>query len=87
MDADLLEAAWGIIANAGVHHGGWDSQHPEWVEAAIRWRDRYHEWLRDESQRRLDENPELSTRIDEFLADPSKGVRRGRPIRHEDVDD
>lgn len=35
----------------------------------------------DESQRRLDANPELSTRIDEFLTDPSRGVRRGRRDR------
>lgn len=43
-EADMLEAAWGIIANAG----GWDddlSATPGWREAAERWRDRYHEWL------------------------------------------
>jgi hypothetical protein len=35
---DLLEAAWGIIANAG-----WDgsAKTPGWQEAAIRWRERY----------------------------------------------
>jgi hypothetical protein len=37
---DLLEAAWGIIANAG--EGSWDRESPEWREAAIRWRDAYH---------------------------------------------
>lgn len=37
---DLLESAWGIIANAGG--GDWDTQTPEWKAAAIRWRDRYH---------------------------------------------
>ena len=40
---DLLEAAWGIIANAG-----WDgcAKTPGWQEAAILWRDRYHVVLR-----------------------------------------
>jgi hypothetical protein len=39
---DLLEAAWGVLANAG-----WDgAARPEgWQEAAERWRDRYHEVL------------------------------------------
>jgi len=44
-EAFLLEAAWGIIANAGVPQGDWDSTSPEWHEAAVRWRDRYHDWL------------------------------------------
>lgn len=46
--ADMLEQAWNIIANVGihVHTGGWDAQHPSWVDAAKRWRDeRYHPWL------------------------------------------
>lgn len=34
---DLLSDAWGVIANAG-----WDQASPEWVEAAERWRDRWH---------------------------------------------
>ena len=39
--ADLLEEAWGIIANAG-----WDgmAQSPGWQEAAVRWRDKYFRW-------------------------------------------
>jgi hypothetical protein len=45
---ELLEAAWGIIANAG-----WDAfsgrvdlaKSPGWHEAAVRWRDDYHRWL------------------------------------------
>jgi hypothetical protein len=40
---DLLETAWGIIANAGG--GNWDTQSLEWQLAAARWRDRYHEAL------------------------------------------
>lgn len=39
---DLLADAWGVIANAGLHHGNWDAEHPDWVEAAERWRDRWH---------------------------------------------
>lgn len=42
---DLLEAAWGIIANA--HEGNWDKERPEWQEAAARWREDYHEVLGD----------------------------------------
>lgn len=38
--ADLLEWAWGIIANAGG--GNWELESPEWREAASRWRDAYH---------------------------------------------
>lgn len=37
---DLLYEAWGVIANAGG--GDWTTQTDEWVEAAVRWRDRFH---------------------------------------------
>lgn len=37
---DLLYAAWGIIANAGG--GDWDRETFEWIEAARKWRDKYH---------------------------------------------
>ena len=48
--ADLLETAWGIIANAG-----WDdcAKTPGWQEAAERWRDGYHAFSTD----RLREQP------------------------------
>jgi hypothetical protein len=36
-DQDAIEAAWGIIANAGG--GDWTKETPEWQEAAARWRD------------------------------------------------
>jgi hypothetical protein len=36
---ELCTAAWGIIAN--VHGGDWEKESPEWLEAAIRWRDDY----------------------------------------------
>ena len=44
---DLVYDAWAVIANVGHKQGGWEAQDPEWVEAAIRWRDRFHESLRD----------------------------------------
>jgi hypothetical protein len=37
---DVLEAAWGIIANAGG--GDWTKETQMWQDAAARWRDRYH---------------------------------------------
>lgn len=37
---DLLERAWGLIANAGG--GNWETQDPEWIKAAKWWRDQYH---------------------------------------------
>ena len=40
---DLIETAWGVIANAE----GWDED-SEWHRAAIRWRDRWHELLRND---------------------------------------
>ena len=36
---DSMELAWGLIANAGLYSGGWDSQSGEWVRAAEKWRD------------------------------------------------
>jgi len=38
---DMLESAWGIIANA--YGGDWDlAQNKDWKPAVIRWRDQYH---------------------------------------------
>lgn len=37
---DLLELAWGIIANAGG--GDWERESKEWQDAASKWRDCYH---------------------------------------------
>lgn len=42
-EAGLLETAWGIIANASG--GRWDEESKAWRNAAMRWRDQYHEWL------------------------------------------
>jgi hypothetical protein len=41
-EAELIEIAWGIIANAGWDGG---AKTTGWDEAAIRWRDDYHAWL------------------------------------------
>ena len=50
-EADLLEAAWGVIANAGG--GDWKTQTPAWQEAAKDWRAEFHKWLdRHLAQRR-----------------------------------
>lgn len=42
-DSSMLEAAWGLIANA--NEGDWEKAHPEWRAAAVRWRDAYHRTL------------------------------------------
>lgn len=41
----MLEAAWGIIANVGSIENPPDTVTPGWSEAAVRWRDEYHELL------------------------------------------
>jgi len=38
---ELLEWAWGIIANA--HGGDWEKASEDWRGAAEKWRDEYHE--------------------------------------------
>lgn len=42
-DDHLIDAAWGLIANA------WDAcareGRTDWHDAAIAWRDRYHSWI------------------------------------------
>lgn len=42
-DSSMLEAAWGIIANAGGSN--WELETSDWQEAAARWRDAYHRSL------------------------------------------
>jgi hypothetical protein len=45
---DLIEAAWGLIANAAG--GDWneaDKLSPGWKRAAEEWRDAYHKTLED----------------------------------------
>ena len=40
---EMIEAAWGVIANAGG--GDWTKETPEWQEAAADFRERYHNLL------------------------------------------
>lgn len=40
---ELLELAWGLIANA--NEGNWDDVKQDWRIAAEKWRDKYHESL------------------------------------------
>lgn len=50
---DLLEAAWGLVANAGwdAHDGSTDlDKSPGWHEAALRWRQDYFRWLQHETR-------------------------------------
>ena len=47
-EADLLETAWGIIANAGG--GDWTTQTYEWASAAARWRSDYFAYLDSRQQ-------------------------------------
>ena len=44
---NMLEVAWGIIANAGG--GNWELESETWNDAAVRWRERYHALLKDMS--------------------------------------
>jgi hypothetical protein len=40
---DLLQEAWGVIANAG--RGNWGLEHEDWQGAAVQWREKYHKYL------------------------------------------
>ena len=42
-EANLIEALWGIIANAGG--GNWKLETKPWQKAAAKARDRYHKWM------------------------------------------
>ena len=42
--ADLIECAWGIIANAW--EGDWSQAPAHWQAAAEEWREAYHDLLR-----------------------------------------
>lgn len=45
---DLIEYAWGIIANAWG--GDWSKASVDWQDAAKKWRDRYHERRNDQAK-------------------------------------
>lgn len=42
---ELLESAWGIIANAS--NGDWEKESDAWQAAALRWRDEYHALIQE----------------------------------------
>ena len=52
IEEDLLESAWGLIANA--HGGNWDeaSESSGWKKAATRWRDSYFKKLKRDARKR-----------------------------------
>lgn len=71
---DLLHAAWGVIANVGHRVGGWEDQHAEWVQAAVRWRENYH------AHRGLEARPvpsveEIETQLARTRAEAEAGLR------------
>lgn len=41
--SDLIELAWGLIANASS--GNWERESKAWQDAAVTWRKLYHAWL------------------------------------------
>ena len=41
-EGELIELAWGVIANA--YDGDWTKASEKWRGAAERWRERWHEW-------------------------------------------
>lgn len=45
---ELLYEAWSVIANAGG--GDWQNELGDWVQAATKWRDRYHSLLAEQRQ-------------------------------------
>jgi|SRR5215831_5687568 len=69
--AVLLEAAWGIIANAGWDAGSGDVSGPKppgWHEAAVRWRDEYFLFVQ--------ENPGSATEEEEMPTEEHSETRR-----------
>jgi hypothetical protein len=49
---DLVEAAWGLVANAWG--GEWSQASEMWRDAATHWRAAYHESLRSENPRAVE---------------------------------
>lgn len=69
---DALEWAWSIIASAGPQGciGNWQKMDKGWVEAAEKWRDRWHGFLRQRSERPICEGS-LET-VKSHTADPEE---------------
>lgn len=45
---NLIELAWGLIANAGG--GNWESESREWRQAAMKWREIHSGWLTERTE-------------------------------------
>lgn len=54
---NAAEMLWVVLAAVGVHMGrDWSNEHPEWREAAVKWRDAYFA-----AERACAPNPPTST--------------------------
>lgn len=67
---ELLERAWGIIANAG--EGSWDRESAEWRGAAARWREDYFAAFL----------PGVMTPATPFLSEPPSRPAEPKPVRY-----
>lgn len=70
---DLLYTAWSIIANGQYWDDTDNPKAREWVAAATRWRDRFHETIEDEARK---------LRLQKFMAKPSV-LEGDRGVKHE----
>lgn len=69
MDDDLLEQAWGVIANA--YGGNWGQADPEWHLAASRWRENWNARLRHQAQNTVRRFRKLPVEVDAMPFDGS----------------
>jgi hypothetical protein len=65
---DLLETAWGIIANAWG--GDWERAGEDWRKAAERWRDDYHKQLPPVSDDKAEAPPKRETLPADYFQNP-----------------
>lgn len=54
---ELVMQAWTVIANAGMNGS---AKSLGWNDAAIAWRDEFHNWLDGQAQKELDSIPEFT---------------------------
>lgn len=73
-DGDLLEAAWGLIANAG--QGDWRRESEEWQQAAAEWRERWHAWLEEHIHDSPSDEDRIRDAMTEAQAHPGRIVTR-----------
>jgi len=73
---ELLEAAWGLIANAGWDAGSGDvamAKSPGWHEAALRWRDGYHQYTRERAGS-MEQEQELAAAADSLAVEKKEST-------------